>query len=447
MTLRMRRGGGAAGGGGGTPPIYGPTDGRDAVIASVGPRTVADPGGGIAFNSSGSLQTAINNNPTSSVFVCSVNTPVWNSQVSPGTKRPTIIFPGPVGQKIINCQSGTFIPIDTGDGTTIKGGTWQNSDTTFAAIIARNDATVTDVICTDIGTASGGQGISIQGQNVLVSHCTFHSTANQGLSGIVGSHNMTVEYCEMYNNNTFQINPGNQGGAQKIGGCGDGWYHHNYAHDNIGFGMWWDTNVYDWLIEENVTENNYLSGFFFEANYGSVIRRNHIANNGRNVVIGGFPATLENTVNVRLSDNKADVTNPNGVVTPMQFTRNYIDHTGSFGGDTGALILMWDHSATTARHVGNNDVFENQFWIRSGAALGTRGIPRIRGLDTVTTGFPVWTLDNNFFTNDYHVPAGQTGTAFWMWDTGTGQGTARTYTGANQWQSFHASDNLPLQVI
>jgi hypothetical protein len=395
----------------------------------VGPRTVTDPGGGISFNSSSSLQSAINAQPINSVFVCSVSNPTWTGSVFPGTKQPTIIFPGPVGQKVISGGGGNFIAINGGNNVTIKGGTWQNFANQFAGIVTGDDWVIQDAVVTAIGYATGGVGISVQGSGALVSHCALHSNTNMGMTVITGGHGAAVEYCEIYNNNTGLFNPGNQGGAFKFFQSSNGWVHHNWVHDNIGFGMWWDTLDLDWLIEENVSENNQRTGLFYEANFGSVIRRNYVVDNGRDTVIGGQNPSPENCTQVRLSDCNAAGGNP------VQVTRNYIDFTLAQTATLGGLLLIWDHTGTTARSAQNTDVFENQFWLR-----GTNN-QRVGGEDTASGGFPVWSSDNNFFNNEYRVASNTV--SYWKWDTGTGVGIPRNFT---EWQGFHPTGETRISI-
>jgi parallel beta-helix repeat protein len=436
MSLRMRRGGDVPG----TPPppplTYGPTLGAQSVRNGAGARTVVDPGGGVSFNSSSSLQAAIDAQPLGTTFVCSVNNPVWSGSVSTGTKQPTIIFPGTPGQKVIDGNGGNFYGLGLFPGAKVYGGKFQNFGTTAGYGIIHNGGglvqDVTATSCFDVG-------IHVTGPNVTVSHCTMFDNGHNGYGGTTNPEGLVIEYCNVYGNNTRLMNACNEGGAGKIGlQASKGLFNHNWIHDNIGFGAWWDTSAYDWVIEENVCEGNYFAGLFWEANYGGVIRNNYIANNGRNIAVSTCALTFENMANVRLSDDSADRVNPSGVVTPVQFTRNIVDHTASYGGQSGVLILLWDHSATTLRHVANVDIFENQFWMRFAVNQ------RIRCEDTATTGYPVWDSDNHFFQNDYRVPTGQTGFGFWRWDTGTGGGVTQTYT---QWQTYHPNDNLPLTVI
>lgn len=433
MTLRIRGGGGVP-----APPqppaVYGPTDGAASVRSAAGARAVSNPGGGISFNSSGSLQSAINANATGSTFVCSVNNPTWNSTVNTGTKQPTIIFPGAVGQANIDLFHNTIPFITCGDNTVIRGGTWKQSDYGFAAILMANNCTLQDVVM----TANFDKGTSMAGLNNTVSHCTFHSNGNQGLSTGAGGqqqagNNALVEYTEIYNNNTRLLQAGVQGGAHKFNYSGHSWYHHNYVHDNIGFGSWWDTGCFDWLIEENVLENNYFANLMYEANWGSTIRHNLIQNAGRNTAIGGEPASVDNQVNVRFSDDPADQPADDGIVYKLDFHLNVVDHTATLGGNSGRLIQLWDHTDSISRHCGNHEIHHNQFWLRPGIA----GVSFIRNrdqdvIDTITTNWQLWNLNNIYHDNEYRVA--DLSTAYWMWDTGTGFGTSKTFA---QWQTFH----------
>jgi hypothetical protein len=434
VSLRWRRGGGVteAGGGGTT---YGPTLGAAAVRAGVGPRTVTNPGGGISFNSSGSLQSAINNpaNPIGSTFVCSVNNPVWNSTVSTGTQRPTIVFPGAVGQKVIDAAHASLIMMQAGDGTVIKGGTWQNTDTPFAAIITQDDVVMEDAVFT--GCFRGG--VSIQGLNNRYSYCRFHTNGVKGLgTGNTGpgqTDGIIIEYCDFYGNNTRGLDGGDDAGGFKGLGSGNVHVHHSWFHDNSSFGLWLDTECFDALLEENVCEENVLSGIFYEANYGGVIRRNFVANNGKAGNVGTTPKNYWNCVNLRASDNNAF----NGNGNPLQITRNLIDHTNTQTDSFGGLLLLWDHSGTSARSVQNNDVFENQFWLRGTITTNSRvgGFDNGAGLNA----FPVWSSDNHFFNNDYKVAS--TSLSYWQWDTGNGQGVAKTFA---EWQGFHSGETRSL---
>ncbi|WP_221464898.1 right-handed parallel beta-helix repeat-containing protein [Actinophytocola algeriensis] len=58
----------------------------------------------------------------------------------------------------------------------------------------------------------------------------------------------------------------------------------NWVHDNRGAGLWADTNNNDFLIEQNVIEDNDGPAIFYEISYNAVIRDNTIRRN--NIVEG-----------------------------------------------------------------------------------------------------------------------------------------------------------------
>lgn len=422
MTLRMRRGGGIEP----TPPpsqIYGPTFGAPSVRSGAGARSVSSPGTGISFNSSATLQSAINANPSNSTFVCSVNAPIWNSSVDTGTKAPTIIFPGPVGQKVINGGGVQVIPIQAGINTTIIGGTWMNfgsADTIHGIRLYGDNSIVQDAVVTGIWNS----GIATPGNGLLVSHCTMHDNGQNGYSG--GGNNMTIEYCDVYANNTRGVNPGFEGGAGKVGFTSAvGHFHHNYIHSNNGFGCWWDTSNSDWLIEENVSEFNARAGLFYEASDRSVIRNNLCIDNGSNITIGGQTPSTENCVQMRVADS-------NCISGRGDVSFNLLDFTQAQTGTFGMLFLLWNHTGTVARSVQNWDVHDNAFFLR-GTTTQRVGGELAPGITT----FPTWSSGNSFFSNRYNVTS--MSTSYWKWDTGTGGGVAQTYAA---WQGFHAGDNI-----
>jgi parallel beta-helix repeat protein len=394
----------------------------------VGPRTVNSPGTGISFNSSGSLQAAIDANPSGSTFVCSTNTPTWDSEVNTGTKAPTIIFPGILGQCIIDCGFGDRMGIVCGNNTTIRGGTWQNLGTTYAFAnmfhIVGTAVTITDVVAHH----AFEKGLAIQGPNAIISHARFHTNGRYGLNGGNAGDGALLEYCEIDNNNTRNLTGGDDAAGTKFSNLTNGTFRYSYVHDNHGFGFWPDTGCNDWMVEENVMEGNHFSGLMYEANAASVLRHNYVSNNGNwTSGVGATPSTFENNVNVRLSDD-------NCTGTRGQFQNNLIDHTLPQTGQAGGLFLLWDHSGTVARSAQNWDIHDNQFWLR-----GTND-QRVGGLESGAgfNAFPVWSSGNSFFSNEYRVAS--MSVSYWKWDTANGAGVATNYA---TWQGYHPGDNNP----
>jgi hypothetical protein len=62
----------------------------------------------------------------------------------------------------------------------------------------------------------------------------------------------------------------------------------NYAHDNVGNGLWFDLDALSVLVEGNVAERNVRKGIFYEVSGGAaVIRNNLVRFNNCAVVIAG----------------------------------------------------------------------------------------------------------------------------------------------------------------
>ena len=62
----------------------------------------------------------------------------------------------------------------------------------------------------------------------------------------------------------------------------------NYAHDNVGNGIWFDSDAMSVLVEGNVSERNSRKGIFYEVSSGpAVIRNNLVRLNNCAVVIAG----------------------------------------------------------------------------------------------------------------------------------------------------------------
>jgi hypothetical protein len=420
----------------GPPPpntFFGPTVPVADVRAQAGARAVVDPGGGVPFTSSATLAAAIAANPSARLFVCTSSTPAITApvQLDPGY---TILFPGAVGSKIIDGAGRDIVPFELLPGALIKGGKIQNwGTTTHGTGIVLRGAAAEDVVVTDCFET----GISLQTNSAgRISHCTLFDNGHNGYGS--GTDDCILEFNNVYGNNTRLISPGNEGGAGKLLFAGHGLFKRNWVHGNLGFGAWWDTGNSDWIIEDNVCEDNSFAGIFYEANFGSEIRHNYIANNGRTGTIGGTAATIENCVNMRLSDNAADRVAPDGQIYPVDVHHNIFDHTRTDGIPTGALIVLWDHTDSPTRHVANHDIHDNQFWCR-----GTPGIVPIRCKDQdvsptggiPTTNFQLWDMDNHFSDNEYQVLS--LSNSYWQWDVGTGFGVTKTWA---QWLAFHSGD-------
>jgi hypothetical protein len=108
------------------------------------------------------------------------------------------------------------------------------------------------------------------------------------LNGVIGMTAVevdafTVQGSEFDHNNYLHAGPktgGHHEGSVKILKSHDVVFRGNWSHDNVGDGLWFDTDNYDILIENNLLESNSRNGLQYEASFDATVRFNTIRNNG-----------------------------------------------------------------------------------------------------------------------------------------------------------------------
>jgi len=239
----------------------------------------------------------------------------------------------------------------------------------------------------------------------------FRSNTRYGLSQSTGA-NLLVENCEIKDNNTAHNNPELDAGGLKFGGQAVT-YRSNWSHLNYGMGFWMDYAFGSHIIEENVQEDNGKGGIFYEKGTGddegtasAVIRRNYCKNNGS---LSGFAAQ-------QIIASRCDGAALGG--TGFEIYLNYIDQTDGYG---AALYL---HDTVSSDETNKARVNDNDIWMR-GSALGICGATSADSVHIFSGA-----ADNQFTTNQYHVP--NTTAARWLWN-GVPGGTNKTFS---QWQAL-----------
>ena len=107
-----------------------------------------------------------------------------------------------------------------------------------------------------------------------------------------------------------------EGGGFKFGFSDNGFSDNlvvrgNYVHDNIGVGMWTDTDAYKTLYEDNLVVHNTWSGLSHEISYDAIIRNNTFIGNGAGDLRGwiwGSEIQIQNSQNVDVYGNRIDMT-------------------------------------------------------------------------------------------------------------------------------------------
>jgi hypothetical protein len=151
---------------------------------------------------------------------------------------------------------------------------------------------------------SAGAGVMLGSGNVLAYSC-LRNNGEYGFQG--GGSHITVDHNEIAGNNTdnweaLQAGCGCTGGA-KFWGVNGATITGNYVHDNLGPGLWADTDNRGFDVEHNYFASNQGEGFIYEISYNLRLADNTFVRNalvgGPNV--GGFPDAA-----VYISESGAD---------------------------------------------------------------------------------------------------------------------------------------------
>ena len=127
---------------------------------------------------------------------------------------------------------------------------------------------------------SAGAGVMLGSGNVLAYSC-LKDNGEYGFQG--GGSNITVDHNEIAGNNTDnwearQPGCGCTGGA-KFWGVNGAAITNNYVHDNLGPGLWADTNNRGFDVEHNYFANNQGEGFIYEISYNLRLANNTFIRN------------------------------------------------------------------------------------------------------------------------------------------------------------------------
>jgi hypothetical protein len=250
-----------------------------------------------------------------------------------------------------------------------------------------------------------GQAIGIYGgSGEVIKNTRIH---HNGVIGMITARvdDFTVQNSEFDHNNYLHAGP-------EVGGYGEGAvkillshgvvFRDNWSHDNVGDGLWFDTDNYDILIENNVLEDNSRNGLHYEASFDATVRYNTIRNNGTDWY--SHPAGILNAT----SKN-------------VEYYGNRIE-----GNRIRSIMILWSdrgQSATLGERQSANLYFHDNVIVLDDNPQSWVGVfwdqdPR------------VFTSNNRFQGNTYYARSdGQReGERYWRWD-----GIDLTWTG---WRSY-----------
>jgi hypothetical protein len=126
----------------------------------------------------------------------------------------------------------------------------------------------------------GAHGAGIRtGDETIVRRVYSHHNGQMGIS-VSGGTNVLVEDSEFAFNNIAGFRWAWEAGGSKFTRTDGLVIRENYAHDNIGPGLWTDIDNVNTLYESNRVIDNTGPGIFHEISYSAVIRDNHVEGNG-----------------------------------------------------------------------------------------------------------------------------------------------------------------------
>lgn len=441
-----------------TPSTYGPSIGVDGVKAGTSPHAVTVPSGPYTtVNPGDNIATKITTAGVGGTLWFTKGSHILSSTLSPLTGQ-TWVLESASGYTRTTTDSAvidgnnalvTALILGSVGNVTIRGGLWRNQGT-----IATASSTAAIQHSAGVNPGVGGWlvedaivannyniGITFQGPGCTARRCYVHSNGRYGLKSTitdVGGH--TWEACRVSNNNTLHYYPGGDAGGSKFVPAAESTVSRCWFHDNYGSGIWFDYNSYDCDIIDNVVENNRNWGIFYEACFGGTyIRRNYLYHNGEQET----SPNIYNSHQILCSTSDGAATSTTGYGTPFTPRFTYIDisYNQLVGSSVqlGAGVFSGRQMFTinTAGHLDDGvPPARNNYWHDNDVIISTRTGTQCNAIGAATgTGLDeVFTMNNTWEANRYHVPSGDTGLAWWRWiGPSPGVGAEKTWV---QWQAY-----------
>lgn len=196
-----------------------------------------------------------------------------------------------------------------------------------------------------------------------------HHNGQKGIGG--AGNNILVEGNKISFNNWAGFDPAWESGGAKFALTNNLTLRANSVHDNIGPGLWTDTDNINTLYENNVIENNNGGpGIQHEVSYAAIIRNNTVRNNTTSwpFWLWGSQILIQNSQNVQVYGNTVQTlpTGGNGIGIIQQYRgtgaygpylsiNNYVHHnTIIYGGGVSSSGLVADYNQADVIQNGHN---------------------------------------------------------------------------------------------
>jgi len=136
-----------------------------------------------------------------------------------------------------------------------------------------------------------GRGISLGGSNSQILNSFIHHNGQLGIS-LYGTGCQAINN-EISWNNYAGFNASWEAGGSKFWATTNLVVRSNYVHDNLGPGLWTDTNNVNTLYESNTVINNLNEGIKHEVSYSAIIRNNTVKGNGTTKTVWLWNSQIE----------------------------------------------------------------------------------------------------------------------------------------------------------
>jgi len=321
------------------------------------------------------LESLARSQPEGTVF--RINGTLYGQEVSPRTGQVFIGAPGATlegnGAKRAFWSTANNVRVE---GLEVTG---YNSNPQDGAIQAGGDGWV--IRGNDVNN-NAAVGIRVyRGDNAWIEGNNIQRNGQLGIS-VAYSTGTTVENNEIaYNNWEKKFSWGFEAGGTKFWSTTGLVVRNNWSYQNIGPGLWTDTDNINTLYEGNLIEDNYANGILHEVSYSVVIRNNTIRRNGfgHDAWLWGGGIVLSSSGNATIYGNTLE-DNYNGI-TMVQQNRG----SGSYG-----------------PHIVENNVVRDNLIIDSGRSGAAEDI----------VDKSLFSAGNTFQNNDYRGDVG------WEWGGG-----------------------------
>lgn len=217
------------------------------------------------------------------------------------------------------------------------------------------------------------------GAGGTISECSFHHNGQIGVK--MNGANPSLINTDIGWNNQQGFATGWEAGGAKFGNTSNLLVKLNHVHDNLGEGLWTDTNNINTTYEQNIVENNLSGGIMHEVSYSALIKNNTVRGNAAGVLVWleNAQILIQNSSNVEVVSNTVVVpaTGGNGITLVNQtrgsgsngpwVTRNdrVHDNTITYLGPKGYSGIADD----TKPHTSNSNSFDANRYVLKGGGV------------------------------------------------------------------------------